>query len=489
MLSQEDVDVVASIPGLAWFSDERGETLSVNTRLRDYFGIQESHHFHILNHLVHPEDAAQTKHRWLFARKSGVEFYATQRFLGRDGAYHWFRVAANPKQDRHGLVVGWYGTLLNIDDQKIAEEALRLSEENLRSILDNIPAMIATADGKGNQEYNNKASTEYIGLDADRLSGLGFLDIIHPDDRDDFESARNNCIRDSIPMDHKIRAMGRDGTYRWVQVRVRPVFDENGIVTRWYGLQTDIDDQVKALERLRSAQEKLARASQIASLAELSASIAHEVNQPLSAAVTNSHALQRWLSADPPNLERARNSALSVAQDAMAAAAVVGRVRALFSQRKAVKTLINLNEVIGEVRKLVNINREIDGTVIETHLDSELPLTLADPVQIQQLVFNLVRNGIDATKANNALQRLLEIRSYTAGPSIHVEVRDNGSGLSEPNRIFEPFYSTKAGGMGMGLAICRSIVEAHQGRLWAESVSPRGTAFSFTLPIQSDAAV
>jgi hypothetical protein len=263
--------------------------------------------------------------------------------------------------------------------------------------------------------------------------------------------------------------------------------DDEGHIVQWYCVNVDIDDETRMQDALRSIQEQLARASQTANLAEISASIAHEINQPLAAVVTHSHACQRWLSADPPNVQRARNTMDRIIRDANSAADVVRRIRALFKQDASIKTPLGINDVIGEVLQLVNDEVTTKTIRLVTDLDAKQPQIVADRVQMQQLLVNLVRNGIDAMDSKAAGSRSLSIRSRLDGVgTVLVEVRDQGSGIADPEKIFEPFFTTKENGMGMGLAICRSIVEAHDGRLWAAQNDHGGTTFAFTLPVHAD---
>jgi signal transduction histidine kinase len=262
--------------------------------------------------------------------------------------------------------------------------------------------------------------------------------------------------------------------------------DGDGHVVRWYGVNVDIDDQKKVEEALRTTQAKLSRASKIATVSELAASVAHEISQPLAALVANGHAIQRWLSAEPPNLERARIIADRLIRDGNAAAEVVNRIRALFKRTDLTRTPLDLNEVIGEVNRLMTDEVGTRNLRIVTDLADDLPPIWADRVQMQQVIANLARNGVEAMESVDGQPGVLSIRSRRDGPSgVLIEIRDEGSGLEDVERVFEPFFTTKETGMGMGLAISRWIVEAHQGRLWATRNDPRGAVFSFTLPISS----
>jgi C4-dicarboxylate-specific signal transduction histidine kinase len=262
---------------------------------------------------------------------------------------------------------------------------------------------------------------------------------------------------------------------------------EDGQILQWYGLLHDIDDDVRTQEELRRTRERLAVAAQSATLAELSASIAHEVNQPLAAIVANSHACYRWLSAEPPNLERAKVTAERIIRDANAAADVVSRIRALFKQTAGSRSSAALGSVIAEARSLLAEEAARHKVKMEVEVEPDLPVFPIDRVQIQQVLINLMRNGMEAM-ASLADERILNVRVRRIDDVIRTEIGDNGEGAELSERIFEPFFTTKPNGMGMGLAICRSIVEAHGGRLWAEKNEPQGARFVFTLPADGEAA-
>ena len=262
----------------------------------------------------------------------------------------------------------------------------------------------------------------------------------------------------------------------------------DGTIVQWNVICLDIESEVRVQEELRLAQDRLARASQAASLAELSASIAHEVNQPLAAVVANSHACQRWLSAEPPNVDRAKITTERIIRDANSAADVVSRIRALFKQSVDLRISTVLGSIIAEARELMAQEAMRRSIRLEVEVESVLPPVTVDRVQVQQVVINLIRNGMEAMYAV-ANDKVLQMRVRRVAEVIRIEVSDRGRGIERPDRIFEPFFTTKEHGMGMGLAISRSIIEAHGGKLWAEANEPRGATFIFTLPIEAkDAA-
>jgi PAS domain S-box-containing protein len=244
-------------------------------------------------------------------------------------------------------------------------------------------------------------------------------------------------------------------------------------------------ERTRAEDALRHAREKLAQASRMATVAELSASIAHEINQPLQAVVGNAQALRRWLAATPPNIDKARLSADTIVRDGYATADVISRIRALFKRTDPAKVDLDVNQLILQISTLMADEIQANAILLETRLAGDVPMIRADAVQIQQVIVNLVRNAIEASPAPMKGKTSLLIRSRRDGDNVAVDVQDEGTGLANLDKVFEPFATTKETGMGMGLAICRSIVEAHAGRIWVVRNEVRGVTFSFSLPART----
>jgi C4-dicarboxylate-specific signal transduction histidine kinase len=277
-----------------------------------------------------------------------------------------------------------------------------------------------------------------------------------------------------------------DGVYRWFQNNGFPVRDGGGQIVGWCVLMTDIDEQKRAEDALHRMQTRLSRATQIAAVGEMTGSIAHEVNQPLAAVVANGHACLRWLSASPPNVAKAIEAAERIVKDGKDAGEVVRRVRALFKRSVLEKIPLDLSEVIAEVVRLLDSYPARKHVSLDVMLDSELPPVMADRVQVQQLVLNLMLNALEALEPVSGRPKQLSVRSTrTEAHQAVIQISDNGIGLDDPSVVFEPFVTTKAEGMGLGLAICRSIVAAHGGSLSAERNAGFGTTFTITLPLQS----
>lgn len=368
----------------------------------------------------------------------------------------------------------------NIDDAGEARADLQ-SERRLRQLMDAVPALVWSATADGTVSYVNKRYQEYVGLPlAAAVKG-----VVHADDRPAVHERIARSCSSGEPFDMKYRLRRADGVYRWIQCRAEPQRDPDGRIVQWYGVVTDIDDEVRAQEALRCARDRLARAAQASGLAQLSAAIAHEANQPLAAIVANADACQRWLSAAPPNAERARIACGRIVRDANAASAVIHGIRALFRQSRSVGPAANINDVILEVRRLMGDEIRMANAEVKCDLDAGLPPLAMDRVQIQQVLVNLIRNALEAVEPGTQGPRSIGMRSFrVSNDLVRVEVTDRGRGLDDVDRVFEPFFTTKPNGMGMGLAICRSIIQAHDGRMWAERNEPKGTRFVFTLPIR-----
>ena len=362
--------------------------------------------------------------------------------------------------------------------------ALRASERDLSLIVETIPGLVWCAAPNGELTYVNRRILDQIGTTLESLAQTGWLNFLHPDDVQPTIRAWLHAVETGQTHDVQYRMRRADGAYRWFHVLGQPVLDAEGGVARWYGLLIDIDDRKNMEEDLRRAQARLSRATQIATVGELAASIAHEINQPLGAVVANGNACLRWLSAHTPNLAKAREAAGRIVRDGKEAGEVVQRIRALFRRASVEKAMLDLNEVIGEVVRLLGGETMRRRVAMETDLQKDLPPVPGDRVQLQQLVLNLLLNGVEAMDAVVDRPKKIHICSKRDSPqTVLVEIQDSGVGLPDPDKVFEAFFTTKKNGMGMGLAICRSIVEVHDGRLWATPGEASGTTFCFTLPV------
>jgi PAS domain S-box-containing protein len=373
-------------------------------------------------------------------------------------------------------------------EMKVAERTaeLRESELKLLEIIETMPSMLWSTAPDGEPTHINQRILDYSGLRLENFLNLGWKEFVHPEDFPETAGAFYHAIQTGEPYEAVHRLRRADGQYRWHHARGEPLRDKQQRIIQWYGLSVDIDEGKKAENELRATQTQLARASQAATVAELSASIAHEINQPLAGIVASAQTCQTWLSGDSPNLPRAWAAIERIIRDGNAAADIIRRIRALFKQTAPAKTSLYINEVIDEVRRLAQDELNRRGVSIDLELTQALPSVLADRIQIQQVLMNLLRNGADAMEDTNNHAKRLIVRSQFTDECIIVEVRDFGAGVTHPEKIFEPFYSTKQNGLGVGLAISRSIIHAHGGVLLVRDNQPQGTVFSLTLPLRSE---
>lgn len=479
--------VMDLIPGHVIVMTPSGEAELVNRQVLDYLGrtFRELQDCGRSGH-IHPDDRPRVRAAWERAVDTREPFDVELRLRRADGVYRWFHARHVPERDALGNVIRWYLLQTDIEEQKRAEEARQRSAETLRRVIDTLPAMAWSATPDGAPEYLSQRLVNYAGRGPVDPADLKWVrKLMHPSDVFRVDRAWIRAVKTEAPLDVTRRIRGADGSYRWFHTRAAPLRDAAGRVVQWYGLDVDIDDRVKAEDALRAAQAQLSRAAEIATVSELAASIAHEINQPLGALVANAHASQRWLGADPPNVERARLVAEKIIRDGHAASEVVTRIRALFKRSDLPKTPLDVNEIIAEVTRLMRREAAARDVRIDTKLDATLPRVWADRIEMQQVLVNLTRNGIEAMDGPNGHARVLAIRSERdEANGVLIEVRDSGNGLTDVEKVFEPFFTTKDQGLGLGLAISRRIVEAHGGRLWATNNDSRGATFRLTLPTQ-----
>jgi PAS domain S-box-containing protein len=372
--------------------------------------------------------------------------------------------------------------LRDIRDRKRAQEKLEQSEQELRLILDTIPGMVYSRSPDGRVEYANRLATEYLGKTVEEISNGAWIDALHPDEKDWVLAAIQKNFRKGEPYTMEYRRRRCDGHYRWFQTKVKPLSGPNGEVIRWYGLMVDVQDRKTAEESLREIQYRLSRAAQLATAAELSASIVHEISQPLAAMVANGQAGLQWLSANPPNIPKGIAAIERIVRDGKDAREIVKGLRTLFKRSSPQKSALDLRPVVDEVITLAQGKAERHEISVAVEIPPDLPQVLGDRIQVQQVLLNLVSNAIEAMHDVSGRPRVLKLQLEQQGGKVATEVIDTGVGVSDLDKIFETFFTTKKSGMGIGLPICRSIVEAHNGQLWACRNEPHGMKMTFTLP-------
>jgi len=475
-----------AIPGMVFVASADGAIEYMNQRLLQFIGISlESVLNDSWSRIIHPEDRNRFVASWSAHAKSGNSMKGEYRAAQNDGSWRWVHAMAEPFRDDDGKILRWYGSVVDIDDRHRFENALRNSEHSLRKITETIPALVWRSTPAMHLDYISDRLVQYTGKTLQQFALTGWTDVVHPDDLKSALPAILHGFDTGSPYAVNYRMRDAEGTYRWFEVRANPLRDLDGVIEHWYGLHIDIDERKRLEDALRQSEAKLTRAMQVAAVGELSASIAHEINQPLAAIAANANACERWLGTDPPRVDRARLSIKSIIQDTSHAAQVVERTRALFKAAKPLKTPMNIYDVIREVTSLMARTFSKQNITVTLSLAENLPLVPADKIQIQQVMVNLVQNACDSMAQTMARHRCLAIASHRIDQELVVEVRDNGEGLGDTGKVFESFFTTKSDGMGMGLAISRTIVEAHGGKITATHNAPMGATFTFTLPLDN----
>src|SRR5271170_2425267 len=434
---------------------------------------------------IHPGDLDRVLSTWRAGLESGTPVEQELRCRKADGSYRWFLNRSLPLRDDDGKIVKWYGILFDIDELKKTGSALQEREHELLGIIETIPSMLWSISPGGQTTYLSQRVLEYCGASSDELINRGWERFIHPDDREETKKAFDRAIGsgESYSAIHRLRRA--DGEYRWHHSMGEPLRDPQGKIIQWYGLATDIDERKRAEDHLRDTRIELNKAARIATLAELSASIAHELNQPLMSVLANAQAAKRWLAATTPNLKEASASIDRIIRDARAADEVMQHIRALFKQEPYEKTTVTVLEVVKSAVRFVHEDPNKREVRMDWQIDKDIPSLFVDFIQIQQVFVNLISNAIDAMEGRPVLP-CIQIRAAKKGMNeILIQVIDNGPGIEDPERIFDAFVSTKKTGMGMGLAISRSIVEAHGGRLWADNNPSGGATFNVALPLST----
>jgi PAS domain S-box-containing protein len=372
----------------------------------------------------------------------------------------------------------------DITERKRDEGRLAESERRFRLLIESIPHHVWSLRTDGSLGYWNQRLVDYTGLTPEELR-TGSWAALHPGDVERVKAAWQTALPNGTKYEVEQRVRGRDGRYRRFVSRAVPVKDEQGRPVEWFGTNTDVEDRRQTEEALYLLQTELAHIARVTTLGELAGSIAHEINQPLTAVVSNADASLRWLNQSPPNIDEARKALEDIVKQGLRASEVIIRIRTLMRKGPRLSLVLNVNDLIEEILILVRPQIERRHVELRTELAADLPSIAGDSIQLQQVVLNLVLNAIQAMDGQEEHSKELILVSRREGPhDIVISVRDSGEGIAahQLDQLFQPFFTTKPGGIGMGLAICRSIIEAHGGRIWAISNVNHGADFHFSLP-------
>ena len=613
LASQRNLNqIINTIPTTAWSTRPDGYCDFLSDRWLDYAGFTSDEAIGwSWSSVIHPEDAPALIDYWQGCLETGTPVDVEARMRRFDGVYRWFLFRANPLRDATGTIVKWYGTNVDIEDRKKADQALRASERNLSLIINTIPMLAWSTRPDGFCDFVNQRWIAFTGISAQQARGWSWEEAIHPEDVKGLVAHWQHALATGQSLDTEARMRRFDGEYRWFLFRGNPLHDESGNLLRWYGTNVDIEDRKRAEGKLRRSElllaegqrisqtgsfywqvdagdilgseelyrilglsagspitldrvaervhpedlqllddlvaqaragrvelhyelrlsladgsfgflrinasrsqdhdgrvdyvgaiqdvtdrrrseqvlaevrSELAYMTRVASMGVLTASIAHEVNQPLTGIIANGSACLRMLSADPPNVGGALETVRRTIRDSNRAADVITRLRALFAKRHTATEPVDLNEATREVIALSISELQRNRVTLRTELAESLDLILGDRIQLQQVILNLLVNASTAMSSIDDRPRVLVIKTgRDGGQKVRFSIQDNGVGIAAEHidRLFDPFYTTKSNGLGIGLSVSRTIVEGHQGRLWGAPNEGAGATFCFSIP-------
>ncbi len=485
------------LPAYTWYAAPSGGLTFVNKRTADYLGVPKDHPLRFgidigaqwddWIPLLHPDDQEAARKYWSNCPRTGEAGEHSYRVRGAQGGYHWFLTRVEPLRASDGTLLLWVGATLDIEELKCAEQALRESEGKFRDYAETasdwfweigpdykFTLLTENAFGSRPDDRIGTACWEHA-LDLETEPEKWRLVWTTLDSRKPFR-------------DFVYRGLGGNGSPMYVKASGKPVFDANGEFRGYRGTGADVTATVHAQEeheRLRQLESDLAHMNRLSVMGELTASLAHEIAQPIATARNNARAAIGFLDRSPPDLSEVREALECIVADADRAGDIIDRIRDQIKKAPPRKGRFDLNKAINEVIALALSEITKNGASVQTRLTERLAPVQGDRVQLQQVVLNLILNAVEALSSVEAEARELLISTeQNQKGDVLVAVCDSGPGIEPEHveRVFEAFYTTKSGGTGMGLSICRSIIDAHGGRLWAEANEPRGAAFQFTWP-------
>lgn len=476
---------IDTIPALVWSARLDGSAEFFSQHYLDFIGLSaEQATGWGWTAAVHPEDVSGLAATWKRIMASEAPGEAEARLRRYDGDYRWFLFRTNPLRDERGTIVNWYGVNTDIEDRKRAEAALRRAYDSFADAqrLSKTGSFITDLVGD-DHNWSEEAYRIFEFDPATKVTVQRIRDIIHPDDLPSFDSVISRGMS-GVNVNFAFRIVTSRGAVKYVrgvahvieQIEGRPMF---------VGALQDVTESMVAEEALNSARSDLAHVARVTTLSTLTASIAHEVNQPLSGIITNAGTCLRMLDANPPNVEGARETARRTIRDGNRASDVITRLRALFSKKEFSLESVDLNEATREVITLSRSELQRNRVVLQSELADDLPNLTGDRVQLQQVILNLLRNASDAmVDVHDRPRQLLVKTEQMDGDRVRLTVRDAGIGVDPQvvDKLFDAFYTTKRDGMGIGLSVSRSIIERHHGRLWAERNDGPGATFAFLVP-------
>jgi PAS domain S-box-containing protein len=476
---------------LAWTADALGRIYWYNKRWHDYTGTTlEDMQGWDWQEVHHPDHVDRVISRIRQNFETGTPWEDTFPLRGRDGTYRWFLSRALPIRNEAGDLVRWFGTHTDVTKRIEAEHALRNLNETLeerveaeareRARLWSVSQdLLVVTDMEGRFVSVNPAWNAILGCSEGDLLNNTSEWLVHPDDLAKTRAYQNRVAVGNNTPYFENRLRDERGSYRWLSWKA--VAEKSQI----YAVGRDITDLKIAAGQLQIARRELAAITRHTTMGAMTASIAHELSQPLASLITNANAGLRWLNRAEPDVDEVSAALKRIVGNGNRASAVLIGIRSMFRKDLGERSLVNLNDLIDEVLAIVRGELDRHQVLLESKLCGQLPTIIAERTQLQQVMLNLVMNAVEAMSSVADRKRILIVRSeISESDHVLITVEDSGNGI-EPNnvdRVFEAFFTTKAKGMGMGLSICRTIVESHGGKLWFSARSPYGSSFSAKLP-------
>jgi len=440
---------------------------------------------------VHSDDLQNCLDVYTAAFDARQPFVMQYRLRRNDGTFRWVSDQGVPRYDAQGRFAGYIGSCVDVTELVNKDAALRESEERMRMTAEAVNLGIWEWDLSKDEIWATNARRALLGWPASgKITLEHFISSLHSDDRDRIRQAIDDAIHKGQGFDSEYRLVLPDGIVRWMATRGSVRLDAHGKPAQLLGISIDITARKQAELEAKQRRDELSHLSRVALIGEMSASIAHELNQPLAGIVSNAGAGQRFIDRGNVDLQEIRELLADIGADARRASNVVRGIRGMIKKEQMGRQRINLNDIVTNVVHILSSDALLHWCELKTSLDTNLPMVEADPIQIQQVLINLVVNAFEAMPETPVSTREVEINTQqNADGAVRVSVRDYGVGISPEtrSRLFEQFFTTKAEGLGMGLAIARSIVEAHAGTIDAENAEGGGARFHFTLPISTAA--